>query len=247
MRSRRWGRALAVVVLGVVVVSLVRGVGFAEVVPVYPTSDACWEAHQTSCYQVEGGWSPMGTSDPNNISHGQHEYDWENLNRQRISMSPYLSGTLEHPVVAVDMNQVQFPDVQPYLDPAIGRVRVPVRFVSEQIGAVVEWIGDTQTVVITRGDLKINLTVDDPRVVVNGREIVIDAPPRLVDPGRVMVPLRFVSEAFGAAVDWVGDQSPDPEDLAWGTYQVWIWVDWGYWGKYTINDRLVVYHRWWHR
>ncbi|HWI51367.1 MAG TPA: copper amine oxidase N-terminal domain-containing protein [Symbiobacteriaceae bacterium] len=154
---------------------------------------------------------------------------------------------MEHPVVAVDMNQVAFPDVQPYLDVEIGRVRVPVRFVSEQIGATVSWENETQTVTISRGELSIVLRVDDPEVIVNGRTVLIDAPPKLVDPGRVMVPLRFVSEVFGASVDWVGDQSPDPRDLAWGKYQVWIWVDWGYWGRYTVDERLHLYSEWFYR
>ena len=39
------------------------------------------------------------------------------------------------------------------------------------------------------------------RLVVDGREILPDVAPRLID-GRVMVPLRWVAEALGARVEW---------------------------------------------
>lgn len=240
MRLRLAAISCLAAVLGVSLSSLV----FAEQ-QVYPTLDACWQATHDSCSQVAGGWSPATAGDPSAVKSTKETVDQENLDRQNMSMPGNRSGTSEHPVVAVDMNEVQFPDVQPYLDPNIGRVRVPVRFVSEQMGAQVAWDQTSQTVTITRQDTEIKLRVNDPHVAVNGRTIEIDAPPILVDPGRVMVPLRFVSEAFGALVDWVGPTSPDPQDTAWGKYQVWIWVDWGYWGKYSISDRLA--HYWFYR
>lgn len=214
--------------------------------PVYPTFEDCWAAHEVPCGPVEGGWTPNGVvTDPNQPPDNSvtPEEDPEYERRQRMAMRVNTWGTLEHPVVAVDMNQVVFPDVQPYLDIEIGRVRVPIRFVAEQMGAVVTWDGDTQTVTISNDRLTINLQVDNPMATVNGTQIEIDAPPKLLPPGRVMVPLRFISEAFGANVDWVGD-TPPVDGLGWGHYQVWIWVDWGYWGKWNMNDRLHV-HSWW--
>lgn len=41
-------------------------------------------------------------------------------------------------------------------------------------------------------------------IVVNGRPIASDVPPQNVN-GRVMVPIRFVSEALGASVGWDGN------------------------------------------
>jgi hypothetical protein len=243
--GRRWWAVAAVMVLGL---AAVPGLGWAEgEVPRYETRAECLEKHPEGCSRADGMWVPVGEIPTEGVEGTEHEYDEESLRRQAMSMDPGTSGTLQQPVVAVDKNQVIFPDVQPYLDLAIGRVRVPVRFISEQLGAHVAWDQSAQTVTITNEALRIQLTVDDPVVWVNGGEIEIDAPPTLLPPGRVMVPLRFISEAFGATVDWVGTESPDPMDSAWGDYQVWIWADWGYWGKYSIHERLVVQSNWLYR
>ena len=42
-------------------------------------------------------------------------------------------------------------------------------------------------------------------IVVNGRPVTTDVPPQIID-GRVMVPIRFVSEALGATVSWDASQ-----------------------------------------
>jgi hypothetical protein len=233
MHFRRWAGLVTVLAL-LSSVSLVQ----AEEIPYYATGAECWEAHHTGCVKRDAGWTPVPESNPANTKGDKVIYDEENLAKQRMSMETNTYGTLQHPVVAVDMNQVIFPDVQPYLDLEVSRVRVPVRFVAEQMGAMVTWDNDSQVVTITRDNLLIKLKVDDPNVEVNGKVITIDAPPRLLPPGRVMVPLRFISEAFGANVDWVGAESPDPKDGGWGHYQVWIWVDWGYWGKANLETRL---------
>lgn len=215
--------------------------------PVYPALDDCWAAHEQPCSPVDGGWTPDGmVVDPGNATEQPTEHDKENLYRQSIAMRVNTSGTLEQPVVAVDMRQVSFHDVQPYLDLEIGRVRVPIRFVAEQMGAAVSWKDETQEVTITNDRLMIGLQVDNQVTTVNGKQIEIDAAPRLVPPVRVMVPLRFISEAFGANVDWVGD-TPPPETRGWGKYQVWVWVDWGYWSKWNMDDRLNVHSSWFYR
>lgn len=51
----------------------------------------------------------------------------------------------------------------------------------------------------------IELYVDDKRARRNGVEMLLDVPPRIID-GRAMVPLRFIGEALGAEVEWIGGQ-----------------------------------------
>jgi len=84
-----------------------------------------------------------------------------------------------------------------------GRTLIPVRAITEALGATVEWDSDTRTVTITRGDVVIVLRIADRTVTVNGEEIELDVPPGIMN-SRTMVPIRFVSETLGAAVDWVG-------------------------------------------
>ncbi len=67
-------------------------------------------------------------------------------------------------------------------------------------------------------DIEIKMVIDNPTVVVNGEESVIDVPPTILN-GRTMVPIRFVAENLGAEVEWDGAtrtvtiRMPDPHVL----------------------------------
>ncbi|MGB9792606.1 MAG: copper amine oxidase N-terminal domain-containing protein [Thermacetogeniaceae bacterium] len=106
--------------------------------------------------------------------------------------------------VTVNGKQVTFPDQQPYLDAALGRVFIPVRFVSEALGAKVDWDQAKQTVTITSNTAIIKIKIGSAQVEVTGIYKNLDAPAR-VENGRTMVPLRFVSEALGKDVVWHQD------------------------------------------
>ncbi len=69
------------------------------------------------------------------------------------------------------------------------------------------------------GEVKtIKMTVGDKQVFVNGEPLELDVPPTIVE-GRTLVPLRFISETFGAEVEWDGATrtitltAPDLESL----------------------------------
>ncbi len=93
-----------------------------------------------------------------------------------------------------------------------GRTLVPIRVISESLGWDVEWLAHKRQVLILGGEREADdfvlLTVGDPKALVNGEERAIDpenpVAPMIVPPGRVMVPVRFVAEAFGSDVDWDG-------------------------------------------
>ena len=154
-------------------------------------------------------------------------------------MSRLTSGTPEHPVVAVDRKQVHF-DVLPWVNPATNRTLVPIRFVSEALGAKVTWVEERpDEVLIERPGLRIFFRIGDNKADVNGKIVYMDQPSILVN-DRTLVPLRFISEAFGCKVDWVGADGPDdPRAHPWdgGKYQIWIWAPWMFWGNYSLGDR----------
>lgn len=112
--------------------------------------------------------------------------------------------------VQVDGKNVSFPDAKPYVES--NRVLIPVRFVSESLGAKVDYRKETvgkrvtRTVYVTLGSKKISLEVNSNKVLVDGSIVTLDVPAR-VKQDRVFVPLRFVSEALGATVDWKSSQS----------------------------------------
>lgn len=115
-----------------------------------------------------------------------------------------VSGSNQNPIlVYVDGNLVHFPDQQPYIDQN-NRTLVPVRFVSEALGAEVDWKGQKQEVDINHEakDKQVLLWVGKHDYTVNGVTARMDTQAVLTDQARVMVPLRFVSEALGADVRW---------------------------------------------
>lgn len=82
-----------------------------------------------------------------------------------------------------------------------GRTLVPMRDVFEALGAPVEWNATAQLITARRGDTQIQLGINNPIALVNGRNVSLDQPATLID-GRTFVPLRFVAEATGARVDY---------------------------------------------
>ena len=104
--------------------------------------------------------------------------------------------------VRVNGTQVYFPDGQPYVD-SNSRVLVPVRFVSEQLGAKVDWDQAAKRVTILDGDKEAILHINSKKIMVNGTAKELDTA-AIVKGTRTYVPLRFVSEALGATVKWDG-------------------------------------------
>ncbi len=82
-----------------------------------------------------------------------------------------------------------------------GRLLVPLRGVFERLGASVRWEPSTQRITATTATRTIELVVGQRDAAVDGRAVTLDVPPMVVG-GRTLVPLRFVSEALGAFVQW---------------------------------------------
>ncbi len=110
-------------------------------------------------------------------------------------------GVAEMPLrVVVNGDKVSFPDAQPFID-ANGRTQVPVRFVSEALGAKVDWKGDTQKVTVALNSRNVVLTIGLKKYEINNKSYQMDTV-ALLQESRTFVPIRFVSEALGASVVW---------------------------------------------
>lgn len=101
--------------------------------------------------------------------------------------------------VRLNGKPICFPDAQPGI--VQNRTLVPVRFVSEALGAKVDWDGDNRIVTISQPGKVIKLAIDQIDVTVNDQVITLDVPAKIYF-DRTFVPLRFVSEALGCKVDW---------------------------------------------
>ncbi|MFZ5642940.1 MAG: stalk domain-containing protein [Bacillota bacterium] len=87
-----------------------------------------------------------------------------------------------------------------------GRVMVPLRMILESLGAKVGWEESTQTVTVVKGSRTVTLRIGDSVAKINNNTVIM-SPPALVKNGRTMVPIRFISEALGAKVDWDGNSN----------------------------------------
>lgn len=117
-----------------------------------------------------------------------------------VALSVAGAANSQNILTTVDGLFVNFPDVQPMM--SNGRVMVPVRSVFEHMNANVTWNSNTQQVIAHHGAHHIVLPVNSYTAKVNDRSINLDAPAKMMA-GRVMVPLRFLSESLGAEVDWI--------------------------------------------
>ncbi|GKX31183.1 hypothetical protein SH1V18_36630 [Vallitalea longa] len=102
--------------------------------------------------------------------------------------------------VTVQGEIVDFPDARPFID-TNNRTLVPIRFISEALGARVIWDGDHQQVTITYENKVVKLVINKKEISINNQTQDMDTQAILKD-SRTYVPVRFVSEAMGASVEW---------------------------------------------
>ena len=82
------------------------------------------------------------------------------------------------------------------------RVLVPLRGVFEKLGAVVSFEPDELKVTAQKNNMKVELWVGSRHAMVNGEEMLFDTA-LAMENGRVLVPLRFLTETLdGASVQW---------------------------------------------
>lgn len=101
--------------------------------------------------------------------------------------------------VTVDGDIVAFGAQKPVQQ--FGNVLVPLRGVFEKLGATVAYDGGTKSILAVRGATTVQLKLGDAQASVNGTSRTLAVPAQAVN-GTTLVPLRFVSEALGAAVKW---------------------------------------------
>jgi plastocyanin len=103
--------------------------------------------------------------------------------------------------------QLVVSDAPSFLDTDTNRTFVPVRFISQALGASVDWVAANVQAIITWSGSRILLPINSSEAVIQRADnmsstVTMDAPARIIG-DRTMVPLRFVSEVLGAKVVWV--------------------------------------------
>lgn len=109
--------------------------------------------------------------------------------------------------VFIKDKEVKF-DVPPVIK--YGRTLIPVRAITNALGADVEWDAETKTVTVSKAvydsvygvsTTVVTLKLDSDIILVNGKEAKIDVPAQLVN-NRTMVPIRFIAQALNQEVEY---------------------------------------------
>lgn len=109
--------------------------------------------------------------------------------------------------VFIKDKEVKF-DVPPVIKS--GRTLIPVRAITNALGADVEWDEKTKTVTVSKAVYDavygvsttiVTLKLDSNIILINGKEVEIDVPAQLVS-NRTMVPLRFIAQALNNEIEY---------------------------------------------
>ena len=128
-------------------------------------------------------------------------------------------------------------NVVPYIEN--DRTMVPLRFISEALGAEVEWVAESRTINISLDETNISMQIDNKEYTIGDETKEMDVAP-VIREDRTMVPLRFVSEALNKSVYWNGatsivviapldkpwdDKDPVAQQLMTDTLMMFRWFD----------------------
>ena len=86
-----------------------------------------------------------------------------------------------------------------------GTLMVPLRSMFEQMGATVSYDAASKSVKASKPGSEVQVTLGKNEVLINGESRPLDVPPMMYK-GVLLVPVRVISEALGAYVQWVPEQ-----------------------------------------
>lgn len=158
--------------------------------------------------QVKVGGDALVDSEMENYISGADDYIVKVANATVITPAPSTVKreavfTLNSTTYTVNGEQMTM-DVAPYLKD--GRTYLPVRYVGYALGispANVLWDNSTRTATFIKGNRVVQVTVASKVLKINGASVTMDVAAKMEN-GRVMVPFRWIAQAFGAQVDWNG-------------------------------------------
>lgn len=82
-----------------------------------------------------------------------------------------------------------------------GRTLVPLRAVFEVLNCEVKWDNENRCAIVSKNDTEIIIPAYSKTAYVNNKAVNLDVPAKIIN-GRIMVPLRFISESINKTVIW---------------------------------------------
>lgn len=105
--------------------------------------------------------------------------------------------------ITVDGNKFDIGDNPPLI--LDGNTIVPLRSIGQGLGANVDWDGATQTITVTKGKV-FKFFIGKNYATVDGSQVQLPTPARLINNNTSYVPMRFLFESLGYDVKWLGDK-----------------------------------------
>lgn len=112
--------------------------------------------------------------------------------------------TLGNAIMQCDQQDVEIDGAVPVNNN--GRVYIPLRAVAEAFGADVDYNDSNRDVTIKNGDIEIIMNTGASLYTVNGEIQTMDMAPYVNEGSRTMVPVRFVSDAFGYEIETTNNE-----------------------------------------
>lgn len=185
-------------------------------VPLYTLAYIPQKPDITVNYTLDGSWYHSTSDSPYkcqlniaSLADGKHtlEISAEGLSK---SYNFYKRGSIirfgkepELPPITVTVNgqKLTFDTEPTAID---GRVLVPVRVIFNALGADVNWDSDSQSATAMGGGHNITVGLGESFFTKDGEKIPLDVPAQSID-GRILVPVRAVSQALDCSAVWDGN------------------------------------------
>lgn len=130
-------------------------------------------------------------------------------------LSPQATYAAESPITVYIQDEELSFDQPPVI--TNGRVLVPFRPIAEGLGINVTWDAKTKRVTAQyESPFKsktVIIPVNGKTATVDGATVSLDVPAKIIN-GRIMVPIRFLTQSFGAKVNW-NSQSREIDITIW--------------------------------
>lgn len=111
----------------------------------------------------------------------------------------YLPSFADNPIqIEIDGNLIAL-EVSPQIEN--GRTLVPFKAIFEALGLNIAWNDNLRIATAYNDEISVSIKLDEMYGEVNGELIELETKGRIVN-GRTLVPLKFISEAFGNEVKW---------------------------------------------
>lgn len=124
-------------------------------------------------------------------------------NQVKEKTDKYLIMMIDKEFALLNNNKVPIEKGTSDVKPVVveGRTLVPLRFISEAVGAQVGWEEESGKITITQDSNKVEIILGSTDMLVNGMTVKLDVPAQTFN-DRTFVPLRALVEALGRDVFW---------------------------------------------